>query len=361
MHIAEKMLLVDLSFVMEEISRQHQLGNTGVLQQKILCFVSRLAQEGDHSNVVVAIEGRGHAGVIEKRRRAAYAAKASHSKNSWILSIDALPGTKFHDTMTSTEFDKQGWAVIQGGTSLEAIGKQLRTRESSATTLYTSERSANALYVLNDVCQVTDDIDDVIIGMMVHGGLVQDIPKMQVHPVRMARARQGHNLSHYVQGKLCLDRVSLVAVLAKYCHDHVERSNLSQANFPHGTEGVCDQYLDAVDRELGHLTGTAVESLSVYIHGCAPSAIDLMHHVHELEREFAHEDGHERVSEWTLQMQLVAILPNTNHELKWDLSKGCVHMFPTTYEVWRGYPLLPTIDYELLGRGIHRTLECLDV
>lgn len=141
------------------------------------------------------------------------------------------------------------------------------------------------------------------------------------------------------------------------------RTRHAEAHFPHGIQGASVSYLDAIDRELGHLSGVVLgdQTDSVYEHGSVPSALDLVNNtMHEMASQ-GRCPCNSRVSKWTPEMQLVAVLPRTDQTsqpgtiasgLHTRLELGCVHMFPVSYNIWWGvYPVIPTIDFALFEAG----------
>lgn len=241
-------------------------------------------------------------------------------------------------------------------------------------------------------------------GGLREGGLVQDLPGLPRMPCtsssnamwgayNMWRDLAGdRRLSLRVSGETHLDRDSLCEFLAGYIDiEHGEdddshaspewsgngwRARHRAVQFPHGFDGACAQYLDALDRELIHLGGGGdIQASRAYVHGCAPSATDLLNHMLSLPQ---HGAGHglcpiipsnrepvHAVTSWSADMQLAAIRPcprprHSPHlgvlsetsspcgDLHTSLDLGCVHMFPSTFHIWWDrYPVIPALDFRL--------------
>lgn len=239
--------------------------------------------------------------------------------------------------------------------------------------------------VLDILCQ--GGCDD---GIFVESTMAQDLPGLPRMPDSSAadalrRAyHEWHRESHdrkitrkcLIDGveECILDRESLGDVLACYMDsrggENDDRTSLevwstrgwrtrhAQRHFPHGFDDVCVQYLDAIDRELSHMGGyTMCHNCSTYVHAYAPSAFDLVNHIVSTDNTQRHRSlasfaAVTDVTSWSLEMQLMAVSPLNDkdvglpRDIKSDLRLGCVHMFPSTFDVWWGkYALLPAFDF----------------
>lgn len=136
--------------------------------------------------------------------------------------------------------------------------------------------------------------------------------------------------------------------------------------FPHGSERVCEDYLDALERELAHACGEAPPPslrLDAYFHGVAPSALELADHLASTRGEDTHRELDLRpLIPWDDGTQLLATLPisaassiadpgllASARELHARLELGCAHMFPTSYSVWWDrFAVIPVLDPRLV-------------
>lgn len=432
------MFIIDTTLVLQLVlSEKSCLPDHGVISRIMACIEHLVMEVVEPGDVVLAVEGVGPADVLERRRRAAYAhAYCYAGRPDWDVS-KALPGTAFMSSLLES-FHSKGWTVLSGGGScLVTIAREMK-RAKTGLTLFARERDAEALaalcsstlymvwedgyrrdYDIVDECaDGVDGADAVVLDILTgggsggerEGGLVQDLPGLPRMPGtfaasalqraydawrggpdslrRLTRAHQD-STSGFI-----LNRTALVEVLTRYTEaqggENDDRTALaewsgagwrnahSQAHFPHGFDCASTQYLDAIDRELCHLSGGSFEenSASVYVHGCAPSALDIINTETTkpaCPTEHVHVRGCDRalVSTWSAEMQLAAVLPRRMDKSSTDaiatalhtrLDMGCVHMFPVLYRVWWGvYPVIPLIDFELFEAGYRKVTRLVEV
>lgn len=397
------MLLIDSDLVLHLVSGEACVDEDTIVSRAV-ALISRL--EGrvhcQTSDVVIAVVGVGPADVVERWRREAYARPCS-------LATLALPGTRVIRLLASA-LTSMGWTVSStGGCCLVTMAQQLNAQHTQLT-LFARSRDAAALIALcpfplkelrregyasyytnqslahGSVCADSVVLDILTGGFatnsMHQGVLVQSLPglpRMHVSEASnaMHRSYQSWRDREDNQGTLVtgrkLDRRALAEVLVMYVEeaDGGEddnrfsgselgwRDRYTETHFPHGFEGACAQYLDAIERELIHLAGEMVSSPGVYVHGCAPPAMHLL--IRCLSAPSPSPSPSSSLvcispHSWTPEMQVSVILPahagqHWPHHTCLDL--GCVHMFPVTYQVWWGtYPVIPALDFNLLHSAL---------
>lgn len=397
------MLVVDAGRIVDEVSQRfcdHHVEDSVILSGVLLRIAGLSRSHAGH--VIVAIDGPCDADVLQARRYAAYSYVHMHPRahaRAWHRCIDGLPGSDFSNRLTSAMHERD-WKVISGGTCFQAIGRYIREgNRSFDISIYARPRSVHALSQLigmhhrhglefefdRDQQQVVDG-SAVVMDIIVHGGVVQHLPRILINEQRFRRAyveagtsvthTEKRRTAHGIVDVMCVDRVALHRVLEVYQHSDIDRASMSSSDqtskFPHGNAGVCEQYLAAIDRELCHIIGVQVEDANTYIHGLAPAPHDLMNNMLLPNEGPVHSvEGHAR-SILSAKMQLLVIVPRVAsrhpHHLHTDMSLGCVHMFPTSYVVWPdGYPIIPAIDICLFATchklccSVHGSLEPLDV
>lgn len=345
----------------------------------------------------VVLDGVGTMDMIERRRRAAY---VTSPNTQWDSRINILPGSGF-SKLLNDRVKLEGWIPVSfGGACVSTLSRVMREiRDDARVTdcwMYARDQEVKVLSCMHGFqsteCSEANswahlqkikhsepyvgDLVTCLLHILKHGGLVVDIPGLQVDGQILNNSFQDwmnddQPLEKEVATKLDRARFSTALDL---CVSHTETcpSALNDMNFPHGNVGVCGQFVDALDRELSYLQGfTVTDETSTYLHGCAPSPTDLINHL-------TYEQGSlkciSRLPEflWQPEWQLVLVMPRAHActvavVIHTDLTLGCVHMFPLRYTVWWGtYPLLPAIDHTLLeiarlGSGIHRALKPLDI
>lgn len=333
------MLIVDTGLVIDEcvggLQRRGADADTVVLE-RVMDRVTHISRLWGDRSVVVAVEGPGDLDVWEARRHDAYArAGSTATRGTWARCVQGLPGTRFA-TMMREAFASQGWEQTEGGTCLEAIGRFIGSTHETGFSLYSSRRSVWALSVLfglhNDrgihleriavATHARTDATDVVLDLLVHGGLVQRFPGMQIDERTLRLAAVGCRLTSGQGDDVRVDRDAL--------HGLMRRLVPPSEPPPDGRDGRDD----ALDKELMHIIGA-------------------------------------RTPTTTRLLQLLAILPRSeasHHPMHTDPSLGCVHMFPTTYLIEDGSPVIPALDVGRLVRGadsssggIHRSLEALHI
>lgn len=380
------MLLVDSDLVLSSC-------RTPAGAMALISRLERRARCERPSDVVVAVSGVGPSDVIERRRREAFVHPDSRA-------VQALPGAQNHVSWV-TGLTGKGWNVQSSGgcCCLATLALWLRDleRSTSRLTLFAGCREADALislcpvrlacsraegyereYVLapaldhSGLCCTSDCVDSVILDILTGGGLVQALPSLPrmhlskaVHAIHRAYTSWRSGMGR--QGALApgykLDRTALAQVMDLYVDEGEGgendtrldgetprwRSTYEETHFPHGFDGACAEYLEALERELCHLSGMGGSGKGVYIHGCAPSALHLSTACKPCTSSPSLEPR------WSAELQLAAILPSSSYlphpppNFHTRLDMGCVHMYPVCYQVWWGtYPVIPALDVRLL-------------
>lgn len=421
------MLLVDSTLVLQIVAARRSAADDtdGQVVDAAVSLISDLTcwdDQSDEEDVRIAVEGVCSADVLERRRRASYArASATHSP---VWDVDkSLPGTPFHDCLVRELRQGKGggttrWTVSgAGGSVLTTLSRFFPLPSSSLSassptrplvSLFARERDSDALaavhglelvathgwlrtYSVRTHMDTNADADALVLDILTgitpergSGVLVQDLPGLPLcsatHLRRAYREWGGGTLtSWWSPTSLRLNRSALIAMLARYAETYEDgaavvgwRERHLASNFPHGSDLACGQYLDAVERELRHLSPaeqqqqTETETEDVYVHACAPSALDLVNSCAlegvVLSPPVPPTVPTVPVSRWSPDMQLAAILPRSAPSgdprlspLHTRLDMGCVHMFPTSYSVLRGgtYPVIPTLDLARFERAYH--------
>lgn len=357
------MLIVDSSFVLEEAVRQLPISKRsartvlGVFMHRMsLLSTSNSAVAG----MVVAVDGICTEDVLERRRRGAYVAHASSHVHPWHRCMHALPGTPFWQTMKDS-MEARGWRLCNTrGSCLADMACEMQSLTRASITYHLHGRDGD----MRALCSLRDNEADAVVLHILrgYGDLVQDLPGIPCHPASpgLMEAYTSHGHSITSSDPFRLDRTALSGMLQQYVEmscDYLDPAR-HETHFPHGFPGSSEQYMDAIDRELAHLSDSPGPRTGLYVHGCAPSASDIVHEV--LTRTDRIESQVVGAS-WTLASQLIAVLPRTCYAEPLDihtrLDMGCVHMFPVAYQVWWDrFPLLPH-----LGCRVHGSFESLDV
>lgn len=396
------LLMIDSTLVLQLVTNRRHMTDEEVLSESV-ALISRMSVSDDEAKIIVAVEGPCHTDVLERRRRASYARAVTRTEGAWDVD-KTMPGTEFQSRFVRVIND-MGWTVVDGGGSiLSSISRAMTAAEAEAGVivhLFARERDADALawvnrlrlvcthghlrqYQSSSLISIDAGADAVVLDILTGGGssggsrtgvLVQDLPGLPRMPGSFAEAAL-HRAYREWGGCLTtpdnrLDRTSFAELLTCYtevskgenddscalsCWSGADwRRRYTDTSFPHGSDHVCQHYLDAIDRELMYLSGGRVTpDNGAYVHGCAPSAMDLANSVHH--HVIRSQDSHVDVANWSSEMQLAAMLPRSaggSSALHTCLDLGCVHMFPVSYQLWWGvYPVIPALNTGLMERGL---------
>lgn len=381
------------------------------------------------TRVFIAVPGSATADVLERRRREAYvrAATLDGCRDQRILLPGTLFWEAFCSSLCAQgwQVDARRGSVL----ATIALLLSEDSVDTSPRMVFARERDASAIVAMcaapMQIVHVACDLvalrahetvvkhpdehttvrsmlmDRVVIDILTEGGcggerlgrLIQDLPGLPRMPGTFAadamdkayiawkRGWGSCIRSLTVSGTSKVDRGSLADLLSCYIDTEGGEDDDRTASpewagpgwrvghitshFPHGFDGACAQYLEAIDRELLHLSGGMAGNGAdgVYTHGHAPSAMDLVSylviHGPEHGRGNVHIPHAPTVSvvAWNAAMQLAAITPRSAFGCKplpihTRLGHGCVHMFPTTYSIWWDkYPVIPALDQRVFEAG----------